>query len=146
MPDPSFDEIDELFARAGLIEPPDNLAARVMMQARAESGIGPQRIRTAAVRAYACAYVLALLALSALGYELGLAIARSGTSSLLSVLAGDLTLLADAPGAYAGALLASLPWVHIAGAAADVAILAILTSLIIRHAGSTAPRRPASAV
>ena len=146
MPDPGLDEIDELFVRAGLVEPPNELVSRVMMQVRAEGVIRPRRIKSTVVRAYAGAYVLALLALSVLAYELGLAIARSGASSLLSVIAGDMTLLTDAPGAYAGALVASLPWLHLAAAAIDVAILAILTSLITRYASSPWSRQAAGAV
>lgn len=135
MPEPELDDIDALFARTGMVEPPDDLLRRLMSQAQTEGAIR-QRAAGRAPALYAGAYLLALVGLAVLGYELGLAIAASGTASLLSVLVRDTTLISDAPDAYAGALLASLPWLHIAGVVIDLAILGLVTALAVRVAGS----------
>ncbi|HTE83522.1 MAG TPA: hypothetical protein VK821_02205 [Dehalococcoidia bacterium] len=135
MPDPQLDDIDALFARTGLVEPPEDLLARVIAQARVDGALNEPAVRRSPAL-YAGAYVLALLSLAVLAYELGLAIAGSGTTSLVSVLASDGTLLRDAPAAYFGALLASLPWLHVAGVFIDLAILGVVTSLAVRVAGT----------
>jgi hypothetical protein len=131
VPDPILDDIDLIFSRAGMVDPPEDFFARVMTQARAEGAVASRSGPRVATVCYALAYVLALLGLALLAYELGMAIAHNGTGALLATLAGDAGLLADAPGAYLGALLASIPWLHIVGVAVDLAILAIVTRLLL---------------
>jgi hypothetical protein len=136
MPEPELDDVDRLFARTGLVEPPEDFLRRIMMQASADGVLPRRRVPRAAVAMYAGVYALAFMGLAILAYNLGLAIGHSGTTALLSVLAADVTLLTDAPAAYLGALLASLPWLHLAATLIDVAIIGLITALLLRGARS----------
>jgi hypothetical protein len=140
-----FDDVDGLFARIGMIDPPEDLFGRVMALARADGAVR-QPVGRAPVL-YAGIYVFAIAALAVLAYQLGTALAASGTTSLLSVLVRDTALASDAPSAYIGALLASLPLFHIAGVLIDLAILGTVTAFVIRVAGGGGTRRiPEAAV
>jgi hypothetical protein len=134
VPDPLTDEFDRLFARAGAVEPPSDLFARVIARTRT----APQ-LRNLPL--YLAAYLLALGGLALLAYELGTAAVRSGATMLVATIGGDVTLLADAPAGYLGALLVSIPWMQIGGVIIDLAILAIVTRLLLRDAALAAGRR-----
>jgi hypothetical protein len=134
-----FDDIDEVFARAGAVNPPADLLARVMADARSSPAVH----RLALL--YVTTYLLALAGLALFAYELGAAAVRSGMSALIGVLLGDVTLLAEAPASYIGAILSSIPWAQAAGVLIDLAILAIITRLLLSEAASAAgQRRPAA--
>ncbi len=135
MEERSFDDIDEVFARAGAVTPPTDLLARVMAETRSVPAAHNL------VLLYVATYVLALAGLALFAYELGAAAVRSGMSALIAVLLGDITLLAEAPAGYLGALLSSIPWAQTAGVLIDLAILAIITRLLLAEAASAAGRR-----
>jgi hypothetical protein len=122
--DPLSDDIDRLFARAGSVEPPIDLFSRVLAQAQPVAEVRHLPL-------YLAAYLLALAGLLLLAYELGTAAVRSGATALLATILGNITLLADAPAGYLGALLASLPWPQTLGVLINLAILAIVTRLLL---------------
>jgi hypothetical protein len=132
---PLFDDIDRLFARAGTIDPPHDLLDRVMAETRSAS----RAPRLALL--YLTTYLLALAGLGLFAYELGAAAVRSGMSALVSALIGDVTLLAEAPAAYVGALLTSIPWAQAVGLLIDLAILVIVTRLLLSEVASGPERR-----
>jgi hypothetical protein len=123
VPDPLLDDIDRIFARAGAVEPSPDLFSRVLAQTRPV----PQM---RSLLLYLATYLLTLAGLALFAYELGTAAVRSGATTLIAALAGDLTLLLDAPAAYLGALTASIPWTQTAGVLIDLVILAIVTRLL----------------
>jgi hypothetical protein len=135
MPDPEFDDIDAVFVRTGMVDPPNDLISRVMLMAKSEGAIGQPASRGAPIL-WTIAYLLALLGLAVLAYGLGMAFANDGTSSLLAALTSDTTLLSDAPTAYVEAFLSSLPWVHLGAVLLDLALLGAITWFAIRFAAS----------
>ncbi len=124
MQDPASDDVDRLFARAGSVEPPLDLFDRVMAQTQPAAHI--KRLPL-----YLAAYLLALAGLLLLAYELGAAAVRSGATTLIATVVGNLTLLTEAPAGYLGALLSSIPWGQATGLLIDLAILAIITRLLL---------------
>jgi hypothetical protein len=129
MPDP-LDDVDLLFERAGQIDPPDDFLARVLVSAQANptpvAAVRPKQ-QPAAV---AGLFLLALMALSLLAYQLGAAVAHNGVNVLLETLIRNGELLSDAPAAYAGALLASVPWLNLLAVVFDLAILVLAGRLL----------------
>jgi hypothetical protein len=137
MPDPEFDDVDRAFAIAGNLEPPAGLLQRVMLQVRSEPAPVQAYRPRSLMLAYGVIYLLGLASLGILAFQFGISAAHNGITVLLGTLAGNAELLADAPTAYAGALLASIPWLHLAALAFDLAILAIIARLSLRPFGST---------
>jgi hypothetical protein len=145
MEDSSADEMERLLSRMGSIEPPPNFLDRVLAQATAIEPSAPGRRSTLEPVVYAVAYLVALLGLAVLAFDLGLSVARNGISALVSVLLADMTLFRDAPGPYLGAIGASLPWLHMAAVALDLLLLAILTRLAFDGRVRDAGRPPTAA-
>jgi len=135
MPDPELDDVDALFARIGMVNPPDDLLQRVMLLAKADGAVHTRPLQRAPIW-WGVAYLLALAGLVVLAYGLGIAFATNGTSALLSALAGNATLLSDAPSAYLEALLSSLPLIHIAAVLFDLVLLGTITWLALRLSAS----------
>jgi hypothetical protein len=131
MQDEPLDEIDLLFSKMDSLEPPVDFAERVMQRARVE-GVASRGQAGYLMLLYAAGYTLALVSLAVLAYALGLSIARSGSSALISTLASDFALFADAPSAYLEAIIASVPWLHLLGVALDLAVLGLMTHQLLR--------------
>lgn len=124
------DDVDLAFERAGQLDPPDDFLARVLMNTRTD------QVPLVAVRrgrqlvTPACLFLLALLALAVLAYQLGLAAGHNGVDILLGSLIRNIDLLSDAPAVYAGALLASIPWLNVLAVLFDLAILLLAGRLL----------------
>lgn len=143
MRDPSQDQMERLLASMDSLDPPVDFLQHVLARAHAEAA-APRRQPGPLVVAYAAVYVLALVGLALLAYGLGLSIASSGASALISALAADLTLFADAPSAYLDAIVASTPWLHLAGVLIDLALVYFLTTLLMRQLGAGPARTEAT--
>jgi len=137
------DDIDRLFARLEKVEPPSDFASRVMarIDARADA-VNRQAVWRRGL-IYTCAYIVTLVALAILAYSAGVNMAHNGTSTLIGTLIGHAEVFAYAPDAYVQAILASIPWVQVAGLALDLIVLTVVTRLLLRGARSF--RGPAAA-
>jgi hypothetical protein len=132
------DDIDLLFDRAGTVEPPDDFLGRLMLVVGSDLAPAEHLRRQFQVSASVC--VLALLALALLAYQLGSAAGNSGLNVLLRTLSANIELLTDAPGAYAVALLASIPWLNFAAVGLDLAILILAVRLLSLSLGTSLRR------
>jgi hypothetical protein len=129
------DDVERLLARLASVDPPADFVQNVMSRTRGLAA-APTPERAAWARwVYAGVYVLSMLSLLLLAYGLGLTVAHNGTSNLVSALAADAGLFADAPQSYLLAIVTSLPWLQIAAVAIDLALVGLVTQMILRGAG-----------
>jgi hypothetical protein len=136
------DDLDRLFARLDLVEPPADFTARLMARIDAGADVVNRQPIWRRGLVYACAYVAALIALVILAYSAGVSMAHNGTSTLVSTLTAHAEVFTYAPHAYIEAILATIPWAQIAGLALDLLLLGIVTRLLLRGARSL--RMPAA--
>jgi hypothetical protein len=146
MQDSQDDEVERLLSRMESVEPPRDFFDRVLAQTTAAESQVPTRRSSIEAALYAVAYLAALVGLTVLAFDLGLSIAHSGTGTLVSELLADVTLFRDAPGPYIDAIAASLPWLHLAAVAFDLALLVILTRLAFDGGTSDRRRAPPASV
>lgn len=101
-PEP-LDDLDRLFARLQPLDPPRDLVARAMAEAKA---------REARRRLWLTipGYVALLLAILAISYAFGRALATTGAGDLVSLAVLDPETFASAPGDFVLALVDSISW------------------------------------
>ncbi|HLZ70126.1 MAG TPA: hypothetical protein VKV26_09505 [Dehalococcoidia bacterium] len=131
--DDERDPIDRLYARLEGAEPPADFVARVMARARQGEVARWQRWQRAL---FATGYVAALIALAVLAFLTGIELERSGLRALLSMALHDISVVTDSPGIYFAAVRDAVPWLHLIGVAADLALLALATRLLLKVSGS----------
>jgi hypothetical protein len=126
------DDVDRLFGTLSHLPPPRDFAAGVM---RAVADVRPMRLSGA----WLAATVSAVVAVLALGFLTGQALAGGGLLVLIQTLFSDGELVALAPAETLLAALEVVPWIELAGA--GLALLA-LRRLLQRL---TPPRAPEGA-
>lgn len=101
-PEP-LDDLDRLFARLQAVNPPPDLVARAMAEAT---------VREARRRLWITipGYVLLLVAVLAISYAFGRALATTGAGDLVSLAVLDPGAFASAPADYALALADTISW------------------------------------
>lgn len=135
--DQTPDDVDQLFAHLERLDPPEDLLGRVLSHVGEASPQWPARNALGAALVYIAAYLFAVIGLGVVAYELGDSIARNGAGVLVSTLASHAQLFFDQPGAFAGAISASIPWLQVVLLVLDLTVLVVATR-------SLAPGAPVS--
>ena len=113
------DDVDRLFARLERAPVPPDLAARVLART---VGVEPAMTRSLAWP-WLAAGLVALVALAVAGYLLGATLAATDGLDVLEAIAGDLSLIAVAPGDVLAAVWEVVPWPLVVIAASGAALL-----------------------
>jgi hypothetical protein len=126
-----YDDVDRLFARLNRAPVPEDLTARVLSSTvqRSTSTSGATILVLAWPWMAAC--VLALVILTAAGYQLGASLATGDGLQLVGAVVTDYGLLAIAPGDVLAALNEVVPWTLVALAAVSAALLILAAGHIV---------------
>ncbi len=134
--DAERDPIDLLYERLEHVEPPPDFVARVV--ARARQGEVARWSRWQRLL-FGAGYVAALILLAVLAFLTGIELERSGMRDLISLAVHDISAVTQSPGIYFAALRDAVPWLHVAGVVADLALLAVATRLVLKVASPVPP-------
>lgn len=141
-PEQEQDDIDRLFARLPMVEPPADLAQRVLlslpespvMAAPAKS----MHIKHQASHVHRWIAIAAAVVFFIMSIQLGTALDSSGAFSLV----GEALSNASTSNDYVSALLAAMPWVELLITLAAFAVFFIMTN---RAISDTQPQRSSMA-
>ena len=133
-----MDDLDRLFARLEPIEPPPELAGRIMAATAGRAAVGaPAGHRPLWLALDAAA--IALLALVSLW--VGMELQNSGALDLLGLLVLDSGLMGESLGAMLEALLQALPWAPLLLLGGNLVAIVALSQLALRADARTAGAR-----
>jgi len=132
------DDLDRLFARLEPIEPPPELAGRILAATAGRAAVGaPAGHRHLWLALDAAA--IALLALVSLW--VGMELQNSGALDLLGLLVLDSGLMGESLGALLEALLQALPWLPLLLLGGNLVAIVALSQLALRADARTAGAR-----
>jgi hypothetical protein len=132
------DDLDRLFARLVPVEPPAALASVVLARTtRRPAAVGRRELALGVVD------LIALVGLAAISVSLGWSLVDSGAAELLAAVLGDLAAFGEAWTDVLPALVEGLPWAHLLGLLADVAVVAVVSRRLIAVCLEPGPADPA---
>jgi hypothetical protein len=120
------DDVDRVFSRLASIDPPADFAARVAaLTYRAQQvAVDPRR------QLWLAFDLAALVVLAFLSIGLGMELHETGVIELVGIVASDAQMIGGV-GDMVEAVLVSLPWVQVGLLAANVAVVAVLTRMVV---------------
>jgi hypothetical protein len=134
------DDVDRLFARLERAPVPPDLTARVLART---VGVQPTVARSRVAWPWLAAGLVALVALAVAGYLLGATLAATDGLDVLEAIAGDLSLIAVAPGDVLAAVWEVVPWPFVIVAGGGAAFLSWAAARAVAGPRPTSVRRHA---